>query len=290
MFKALAQYVMRGRLQAIVIALIGSWVPFISLGVLGLVTLRRGWQEGLLVTMWASLPAFIALWMGQVATPMALASIAVYFVGYAASCTLRTTIAWHSAFIVSLCGAALSAVLIVSVIDDVSADFSAFFASLLQVPDGESAADIKQFIEGWTPIRAAGMIAYWVGLSSVVGLLLARWWQALLYNPGGFQKEFHHMRLPISVAVLSAILAAFGFSAGTQYEFWSGLLALPLLIASLGLAHWLLARFKLGKAAVVALYIALLLVPLSGLILMALALQDAVFGVRDKLRINQSDD
>ncbi|MEZ5581549.1 MAG: hypothetical protein R3F37_01040 [Candidatus Competibacteraceae bacterium] len=34
------------------------------------------------------------------------------------------------------------------------------------------------------------------GLASLLcGLLLGRWWQALLFNPGGFSREFHELRL-----------------------------------------------------------------------------------------------
>lgn len=287
MFKALAEYAMRGRLQAIIIALVGSWLPLISQGVLGLVTLRRGWQEGLLIALWASLPAFIALWMGQVSKPIALASIAVFFVSFAVSYVLRMTSSWLPTLLTAVATSAFSAFVVVALVDDVGADISAFFATLLKDSEGAKPEDIAHFIDGWTATRATGMIAYWTGLSTVAGVLLARWWQALVYNPGGFQQEFHGLRLSLPLALSCALGLALLYSLGSEYEFWSGLLGLPLVFAGLGLAHWLIARFKLGTVAVVIVYIAIPVVPFGGVIIMILALLDAALNLRNKLSMNR---
>jgi hypothetical protein len=50
-------------------------------------------------------------------------------------------------------------------------------------------------------------VALAVGVVSglIAMLLLARWWQSALYNPGGFQSEFHGLVLPASVSPLAAI-------------------------------------------------------------------------------------
>src|SRR3569623_513821 len=54
--RALAQYIMRGRMQAMLVALamaiMSMILPpmnYLSSAVIGLVTLRRGWQEGLII-------------------------------------------------------------------------------------------------------------------------------------------------------------------------------------------------------------------------------------------------
>jgi len=288
MFKALAEYVMRGRIQAIAIALIGSWIPFISQATLGLVTLRRGWREGFLITLWASLPAFIGLWVGQVAAPMALASITVFFVGYLSSCVLRQSVSWPIALVATVALSALAALLIIMSGDNVAQEVLAFFTKLRESPDGSIPEDVQAFMDSWNATSAGGLIACWVGISTIIGLLIARWWQALLYNPGGFQQEFHDLRLPLGFGLLSAVTAASCYFAGEEYLYWSGLLGLPLMFAGLGLAHWLIARYKLGMPALIVLYMALPLIIVSSLVIMFLALLDAVLDLRNKLRIGQS--
>ncbi len=302
MFKALAEFVMRGRFQAIGVVLIGSGASFVlngifgllalmSQGALGLVTLRLGWQQGLIVTLWASLPAFATLWLGYVPEPLAFASVAGFFVGYLACCSLRYSVSWSTAILVAVCGAALASLLIVGVANTVADDIAAFFAELSQAANDENSEVVAQFIGVWTVPKAAGMIAYGIGISAILGLLVARWWQALLYNPGGFKQEFHALRLPVWISALSVVAVAYFYSLGDQFLFWSALFGLPLFFAGLGMAHWLIARFALGVPAAVALYAALVLVsPFSGLVLMALALQDSVVDVRKKLKIDQSHD
>lgn len=288
MFKALAEYAMRGRLQAICIALIGSWLPFISQAVLGLVTLRKGWQEGLIVTLWASLPAFIGLWMAKVSAPIALASIVVFFIGYAASCVLRSTVSWPYTLVATVLLSALSALLIVESSSNIEQQVSSFFEKAMQGSEGASSQQVQDVMNSWTAVSIGGLIAVWVALTSVVGILIARWWQALLYNPGGFREEFHRLRMSPQLAVASAATAILCASLAADYQFWGAVAGLPLLIAGLGLAHWLIARFKLGTPVVVMLYIAIPLIAFSALILMVLALLDALLDIRNRLKTDPS--
>ncbi|WP_370979889.1 hypothetical protein [Agaribacterium sp. ZY112] len=288
MFKALAAFVMRGRIQAIVIALIGSWIPFVSQAVLGLVTLRKGWQEGLIISLWASLPAFIALWLGQVAAPMALASIAVFFVGFMVCLVLRQSINWPLTLAASLLLSGLAAVLITAMQPTLAADVSAFFSTLLESDDTQLTPELQALTDGWSQISASGLIAYWIAVSTLLGVLLARWWQALLFNPGGFQQEFHGLRLNPQFALLFVVLTVAMTAGGAQLQFWSGLCSLPLLFAGLGFVHWFVAKKGWNTGVLVGLYMALILIPLSALLLMLLALLDAVLDLRNKLNTNQA--
>jgi len=58
--RALAELVMRGRMQACSIAFIGFAFPFVSSAVIGLVTLRKGSLEGFIVMLWAILPVLLS--------------------------------------------------------------------------------------------------------------------------------------------------------------------------------------------------------------------------------------
>lgn len=51
-----------------------------------------------------------------------------------------------------------------------------------------------------------GVVAAGILLQLLFSLYMARWWQALLYNPGGFAAEFHQLRLYRLVAFPGAII------------------------------------------------------------------------------------
>ena len=61
-------------------------------------------------------------------------------------------------------------------------------------------------VAGWM----TGTFAAALALISIVSLIIARNWQALLYNPGGFGKEFGEINLgkPAAIAVLAGIAIA----------------------------------------------------------------------------------
>ena len=61
--RALAELVMRGRIQACSIAFIGFAFPFVSSAVIGLVTLRKGSVEGWVVMLWGILPVLLSYFL-----------------------------------------------------------------------------------------------------------------------------------------------------------------------------------------------------------------------------------
>ena len=66
--RGLAEYVMLGRRQAIIIVLLSGFFPllyFISAAVIALVTLRKGQAEGLILLLWSLLPAGMMWAMGD---------------------------------------------------------------------------------------------------------------------------------------------------------------------------------------------------------------------------------
>ena len=109
----------------------------------------------------------------------------------------------------------------------------------------------------------------------------------MLYNPGGFQQEFHALRLPMSIAIISAVTWLYAMSQGAQYTFWANVFGLPLWVSGMAMVHWLVARFKLNVAALVAMYILVPLLPMGIVILMLLALLDAGLDLRNKFKTDQ---
>ena len=201
--RALAELIMRGRAAAIAVAVIACAVPmmfWLSAAAVALVTLRRGWQDGLQIFIWALLPAGAWAWMGQ---PSALFCL----VGtMAMACSLRRTASWPVALMALVPAGGLMAL----VISDYYAPQVAHAMEILRqlygpnletlFPEGAnlSQEQILTLLET-SFVRTASFI---IAGGAVLALILARGWQAMLYNPGGFRTEFHRLRLTPMVTVV----------------------------------------------------------------------------------------
>ncbi|MGK0443075.1 MAG: hypothetical protein ACJA0N_002895 [Pseudohongiellaceae bacterium] len=68
-------------------------------------------------------------------------------------------------------------------------------------------------------------------------MILARWWQSMLYNPGGFSQEFHKLRLTPPLTVLLLVAGITLLSLGADYRFWALIFAVPFMFAGFSLVH-----------------------------------------------------
>lgn len=119
-------------------------------------------------------------------------------------------------------------------------------------------------------------------LMTLMALLTARWWQAMLYNPGGFAQEFHQLRLGRS-HVLILVAGIVILSNLQSYQQWAWFFAMPVAVVGVGLVHGLVAIRKMGAHWLVFFYILLAtfapLVPL----LMMVVIADTALDFRARL-------
>jgi hypothetical protein len=126
--------------------------------------------------------------------------------------------------------------------------------------------------------------------SMVVMLMIARWCQSALYNLGGFRQEFHQLRLSPAVSGSIVLAMAVCYIFGDQLGRWLPLLTVPLVFASIGLAHWLMANRELSKTWVAGFYGTLvLLFQIVYPFLASLALMDSWFDIRNRIETIQKD-
>jgi hypothetical protein len=101
----------------------------------------------------------------------------------------------------------------------------------------------------------------------VLMLLLARWWQALLYNPNGFRAEFQALILPRALSPIAALVAVGallqlgnGIDSGLASDF---MIILVVLFGIQGLAviHHRVTKLNLSGAWLMGLYLLLVLLP-----------------------------
>ncbi|MFI4954486.1 MAG: hypothetical protein ACHP9Y_01080 [Gammaproteobacteria bacterium] len=124
---------------------------------------------------------------------------------------------------------------------------------------------------------------FWVYLS---GLFLGRWWQAALDNPGGFQREFHALRLNFWVGSISVIflLISFWLPLNSMTMAASGLIMSLLLVAGLGVVHYWVAFKKYSTWVLIGVYAGLFLLTIIFLpILIVIAATDSMTDLRKKI-------
>lgn len=275
--RGLAQFAMKGGKQATLVGVLFAIIPvlfWISAAIVALVILRKGYRDGAQVFMWSLLPALI-WWSNGDPTP------ALTLIGVAGlASVLRYSANWAYVLVASIILALASMPILASYLQDVMAAFAKAGIQLeakSQLPEDVSQEFFQTLMEG-----VLGAVHMVILLACTV---LARWWQAALYNPGGFQTEFHQLRLPVWLTGTLA-LAVFGLSNVADMTQWLFMLAIPLLFAGLALVHGLVEQMKLGRIWLLAIYAGLLLSSAMVFTLLALlATLDSVFGLRKRLPV-----
>ncbi|MBT4837960.1 MAG: DUF2232 domain-containing protein [Methylococcales bacterium] len=97
---------------------------------------------------------------------------------------------------------------------------------------------------------------------NIIGILIARWWQALLYNPGGFQKDFHNLMINRQLAYISIVIfIVMTISNGMLESMMSALLSLSItlfLFQGLSLFHATVMTYQANNSWLVMLYVLLI--------------------------------
>jgi hypothetical protein len=279
--RAVAEYVMRGRTQALWVSVLGAsslMFSWISAAVIALVTLRRGPGEGIFILAWAALPAgfLLALFgdIGPLGMILGTTTLAVL---------LRWTSSWPVALVAAVLIGAVTGIAMVLVggayLERLVALFAEVFASMeTQLSQGESVVELQ------APgvVTIAGMLGLLNAVSCVLCLVLARWWQSALYNPGGFREEFHALRLPPGLSLALALGMVLVWTYGIEYRPWAVLFAVPLSVAGLAFLHARAARRNLGSVWLGMFYVLWLLLDPVKLIVIAVAVADSLLDFRSR--------
>ncbi|WP_342631941.1 hypothetical protein [Marinobacter alkaliphilus] len=281
--RALAQYVMRGPLQAGGVAAVTTAVPllfWIGAAVIGLVILRLGIRQGLNIGLWALMPALGWAVYGQDPT-----SLVVLLQVMLMASILRTTLAWEKALLSGAFLAILSGLMLPVMYPALLNDLVQTGVSFYEQYNAEVArslgSDLELIIRDTMNASMAGTY-----FATAVGMtMLARAWQAGLYNPGGFRKEFHALRLSPAIAVVCVLTMVIGPVLGLNSMLLAWAAGTPLFIAALGVVHGVVGRKQLSGNWLAMFYLALVLLgPSLMLLLLVLAFVDSWLDIRGRIQ------
>lgn len=294
----LAAYIVRGPNQATVavllFAVLSLFLPLVGLlssSSVALVALRKGFAESLRVIATATVVLCLAGAMvtGALWAPLVYGAL-MWLPVWGVALLLRRTrqIGWAMEF------AALLGLLGVSVIYAVVADPSAMWAErfrellvpLAQRAGSAETGQIEQFA-AWFSSYLTGIVAAGSVTSVILSLVLARWWQARLFNPGGFAEEFTWLSLHKGThyfGLISLFLGFTGSAAASEY-FWNLSMVLAVLFVVLGFSilHRLLASKANRHFWLAGVYVLAMLVPQTLLPVALLGITDAWIHWRQRL-------
>lgn len=284
--RAIAEFIMRGRMQATLVVAGCAALPLLYwLGAAAgsLVLLRRGLKDAMGVLALGILPALI--WWLYSDDPRALM---VLLGSSGLALVLRASESWNRVLLVSIAmGLVFSVVLgaayrpqIEMLSQELVKILPLALGDLYQQLSVEERARLAALI---APVLT-GLIAALLQIVSVLSLIVGRYWQALLYNPGGFGREFRAIRIPLGPAMLLLACMLLGPNFGSQLAMLTPLCSVPLVFAGLALIHGLVAEKRLAKFWLVGLYVTLLLfMQLIYPLLVVLAIVDSLIDFRGRL-------
>jgi hypothetical protein len=118
---------------------------------------------------------------------------------------------------------------------------------------------------------------------AVMLLILTRWMQAALYNPGGFRKEFHLLRIEQKVTLLLIVLMLIANFGVVLPQGWVLYFVMPLLFSGIALVHGVVGRRQLSSMWLLAFYALLMLPPALQIVVFA-AIIDSWYNFRARIQ------
>jgi len=288
---------MRGRMQAMIVAstlaivsLIMPPVSIVSSASVALVTLRRGAVEGLVV----------------LGCSTAIAGVLGFFLlGNYQFVLLYGIVLWGPVWLISIVlreGRYLSLTVEIAVLLGILGVIGFYLynpepavmwkAMLSQmVPPNAPVEDVQRTLDMLSRYMT-GIVAAASVFGLLFGLFLGRWWQALLYNPGGFRQEFLSLSTPPRLAIGSILVVVIAsLSSGVISEIsWNIAILLFVLYTFIGTAvlHTVFAAMKMGRYIVPMFYVTMFLIPHAMLPVAIVGLSDAWMNLRNKISNQQT--
>lgn len=281
--RALAQYVMRGPLQAGGVAALATAIPYLSwigAAVVGLVVLRLGTAQGLSIALWALLPALGWAWIGNEPTV-----ISVLLLVFLMTAVLRRTASWEKSL---LAGSGLGLVIGLALplfFPGTFQQVTEAFMGLYQWAYPDAAQELGENFEPVMRSVAEGIMPGSSLAMAVAVAILARYWQAALYNRGGFRREFHDLRLSRGAAALCVLVLLVAPVIGINPILLGWVGGLPLLVAGIALVHGVVGRKGASNLWLVVFYALLVVQSFTiSLLLMLFAIVDSWLDFRGRIR------
>lgn len=297
--KALASFIMQGGRQAVIVvatsAILSLLMPpfvVISAAAISLVALREGFASGVRVLIGASVAAALIGYI-ILGTPLvALSYLCIMWLPvFMVSLVLRET---GQLLLALECLVVLGMIAVVGfylTIDNPAELWTQGIQSVIEGLAEEqdlpvTQIELKEGLAFWSRYMT-GIVVAGTLISLLLSLLLGRWWQGLLFNPGGFDEEFRHVRLLPRDAIAFVALFAFASLFDNQLAevLWNLDIQILLLffIVGVSVVHVVVKEKSGSRFLLFGFYVAVFFVPHLMLPLVLIGLSDVWMNWRQRL-------
>jgi len=305
--RALARFIMHGRVQAIgavvslaLLSLIVSPLAIFTTAAVALVTLVHGYREGLinLIAATVVLAVFTGIALNQAAIGLELALKFWLPVWLLASIVLLKT-SMSLAIVVATALSCLTVLGFYFFTDPAEYWYEVINTELLpmlkqagmQIQEGPETEKLWRFM---SEIMTGSAVALFLALQ-ILSLLLARYWQALLYNPKGFGQEFRELRFGKVATNVALVITVAAIASRNEIALNLFFVAVVLMMfQGLSVIHSLVAKCKLSPSLLIGVYVMMLLTLQHGAIVLlfvaVIGLLDNWLNLRFRLCANKAQD
>ena len=270
--RGLAQFIMKGKKQAVLGTMLLGILPLVNLlnpPLVGLWILRKGFNDAAGVIAWAVLPLFGWAYVGDIAPLIMLVGI----------CGLATILRITNSWEFTLCAAILVGLAVETYFRVNPAALDALFQQIQILMQNNAEVLGREEIRG-VVISLFGSVYMFLAIALTI---MARWMQASLFYPGGFQKEFHQLRISHKVTLMLVclmVMASFGILIP---ESWLVYFTLPLIFSGIALVHAVCAKREYPVVVLIAFYV-LFLLPVTLHIVVLIAVIDSWYNFRGRVK------
>ena len=291
----MASFIMAGRIQAAIFVVLSTLISLVlpplivfSNAAIALITLRKGWQEGIVYTLLATFTlVLVSILLEQTAGSGLIAGLATWLPMVLIASTLAMTQSWNRTLQLVLVLGTAGVILFHFVQTDATAFWKPVLETLkpaLQQAYQLSEAKLDETINnasGWM----TGTFAAALAIITIISLIIARNWQALLYNPGGFGDEFRQIMIGKQAAIALVVAIAVAVVTGNQLIIELIMVGISVfMFQGLSLAHALVKQRGMKSFWLIGLYVFMFLLLVQMIVLLAtFAIIDNFVDVRNKI-------
>lgn len=307
--KALAEYIVRGRWQAVLVTAacgamtfllppFSTMLNYLAAAAVALVTLHVGLLQGLQVLLIAAVMTVLFYQLlGIQSVVVAVMVLLLWLPCWALAAVLQATRRLDRVLVAAVAFGAAILLAVYGLLGDPVPWWVERLQALQAMLD-DAGLPMTNLSDEQLLQEVAALMTGLVLASLLIGvlgsLMLARWWQSRLVHPGAFREEFCSLRLgyPVGLLTLAVMLAArfVSGSAGELIAQLAMIMLVPYLLVGLAVVHSLVRQTGRSSAWLAVIYVLLALIPQATLLLAGGGLLDTWVDFRRRVRAKDGGD
>ncbi len=291
----LASFILKGQSQAALVAasmaILGLAVPpaaWVSAAAIVLVTLVNGPKSGLITTALSLLGSGIFAYLIFASPQVALIFVLLAWLpAWMVATVLRQTVSLAYSLQVLTTMSLLAVAMVYALAPDIGEHWrealDTMVAQLAEHSEELTLAELKQ-AEDWIIAFLPGLFVSSIMFGTMLSLLLARWWQAVFYNPDGFGKEFRSLDLGKFSALCAMAILLIAMAVGNVFSIAMVTVVLVLYaVQALSLLHAAIEIRQVNTAWLFVIYLIMFFVPHVLLLLILASFVDPWLDIRQRI-------